>query len=53
MSIFTILTIVFVIAKLSNLIAWSWWLVFLPIIVSVSFGLLFIMIAFIVALMKD
>lgn len=29
----TILTIVFVCLKISGVIAWSWWLVFLPVII--------------------
>lgn len=40
-----ILTIIFVIAKIVNLIAWSWWLVFLPAILyvlAVLFGCIFI-----------
>jgi len=31
-----VLTIVFVILKLSGVIAWSWWLVLLPAIISFS-----------------
>ena len=45
-----VLTLVFVIAKLWGVISWSWWLVFLPAIISVSMGLsvlLFIIIIFI------
>lgn len=30
----TLLTIVFVVLKLTGVIAWSWWLVFLPMIIS-------------------
>lgn len=30
----TILTVIFVIAKLVGLIEWSWWVVFLPTIIS-------------------
>lgn len=32
-SLATILTIVFACLKISGLIAWSWWLVFLPVII--------------------
>lgn len=32
----SILTIIFVIAKLAHVIAWSWWLVFLPIYFSLA-----------------
>jgi hypothetical protein len=30
----TILTVVFAVLKLCSVIAWSWWLVFLPLILS-------------------
>lgn len=36
----TLLTIVFVVLKLTGVIAWSWWLVFLPMIIS--WGLFFL-----------
>lgn len=36
----SILTIIFVIAKLMGVITWSWWLVFLPTIISLSLLLL-------------
>ena len=48
-SIFTVLTLIFVVLKLCGVINWSWWLVFLPTliplgilaIVLVLFGLFF------------
>lgn len=36
----SVLTIIFVIAKLIGLINWSWWLVFSPMIISFSLGCL-------------
>lgn len=36
MGIFEVLTILFVILKLTGVIAWSWWVVFLPIIISAT-----------------
>ncbi|KMY32638.1 transmembrane Fragile-X-F protein [Lysinibacillus xylanilyticus] len=36
MGIAEVLTIVFVVLKLTNVIAWSWWLVLLPAIISFS-----------------
>ena len=36
MGIFEVVTIVFVVLKLTGVIAWSWWLVLLPLIISVS-----------------
>jgi hypothetical protein len=35
-----LLTLVFVVCKLTGVIAWSWWLVFLPTIASAGLGLL-------------
>ena len=45
-----ILTIIFVIAKLLEIITWSWWLIFLPAIIGVSLGalLMFILLAIII-----
>ena len=34
MALLEILTIIFVILKLTGFIAWSWWLVFLPAIIA-------------------
>lgn len=34
------LTIIFVIAKLWGVIDWSWWLVFLPVLIGVGISLL-------------
>ena len=36
----SLLTIIFVIAKLAGVINWSWWLVFLPSIISVGLSIL-------------
>lgn len=49
----SILTIIFVIAKLFGVIDWSWWLVFAPTIASVAIGLLVVVIALIVACFID
>lgn len=40
----SILTIIFVVAKLFGLIAWSWWIVFSPLLVV--FGLIFVILFF-------
>ena len=37
MGIAEVLTIVFVLLKVTDIIAWSWWLVLLPTIISFSF----------------
>lgn len=39
MNFLHILTLMFVAAKLLNLISWSWWLVFLPSIIPLAFAL--------------
>jgi len=36
MGIAEVLTIVFIVLKITNVIAWSWWLVLLPAIISFS-----------------
>lgn len=38
-----LLTIVFITLKLTGVIAWSWWLVFLPMIISFSLWLIIIL----------
>lgn len=55
-----VLTVIFVIAKLTGAIHWSWWLVFLPTIISVGLGLtilcgglLFLLIAAVIAYWID
>lgn len=40
----SILTIIFVVAKLFGLVAWSWWIVFSPLLVV--FGLIFVILFF-------
>lgn len=58
-SLTSILTIIFVLAKLAGIIGWSWWLVFAPTLISVAFGLLilggivlFLIVAFIFAILE-
>lgn len=48
-----ILTALFVAAKLVGLIAWSWWLVFLPAIIMGSIWLLLLIVAFVIAFMQS
>ena len=48
-----LLTIVFAIAKILGYISWSWWLVFLPTIISVGFGVLLLIICLIIACIID
>ena len=44
-----LLTIVFVLLKAFNVVDWSWWIVFLPVIISVGILLIVGIIAFIIA----
>ena len=39
-----ILTIIFVLAKLLEIITWSWWLIFLPAMIGVAIGALIMII---------
>ncbi len=41
-SISSVLTVIFTVAKLMGVIDWSWWVVFSPIIASVSLAMIFI-----------
>lgn len=49
----SILTLIFVIAKLFGLIAWSWWLVFTPVLIGVGLTVLILIIAVIAAAVSD
>lgn len=53
MSLFTILFIVFLVLKLTGSITWSWWWViaplWIPALITISFFLLFGLLAFIVS----
>ena len=48
-----ILTVLFVAAKLVGLITWSWWLVFLPVIILAGIWLLFFIVAFMIAVIQS
>lgn len=41
----TILTIIFVVLKLCGVIDWSWWLVFLPVIIGFVLSLIILIVA--------
>lgn len=45
MNYFHILTLIFVVAKLMAVIHWSWWLVFLPSLISIGLLVLFLVLA--------
>lgn len=40
MSTLTLLNIVFIVLKLCGVIDWSWWLVFLPVLIEAGIGLI-------------
>jgi len=42
MGLLAILTIIFVVAKILGIIAWSWWLVFTPLFIDAGIVLIFI-----------
>ena len=48
-----ILTIIFVLAKLLDIIAWSWWLIFLPAIIGVGIGALIIILLLAIMVMAE
>lgn len=45
----TLLTLIFVIAKLMGVIQWSWWIVFLPMLFNLGLVIIIISIAIVVA----
>lgn len=47
-----LLTVIFVIAKLLNIVTWSWWLVFTPAIIYFAVALIVLIVAFIIALLS-
>ena len=52
LSFLSILTLIFVVAKILGFVAWSWWLVFLPIWGPILAAILFYLIAWIVLKIK-
>lgn len=42
LGILSILTIIFVIAKITGFLNWSWWLVFTPLLVSIGLTVLIV-----------
>jgi hypothetical protein len=52
MGFFELLTLIFVVAKITGYISWSWWWVFAPVIVHFAIGLVLLGIVIIVAIIK-
>ncbi|WNW29487.1 hypothetical protein RP299_03980 [Lactobacillus johnsonii] len=48
-----VLTIIFVVARIMNLITWSWWLVLSPALIYCAVWLLVLLIAIIIALVMN
>ncbi len=51
-TVLVFLTIVFTILKLANVIAWSWWLVLLPALITIAVFLFVISLGITIAIMK-
>lgn len=47
LGILSILTIIFVIAKITGFLNWSWWLVFAPLLVSIGLTVLIVVVVLI------
>ena len=52
MGTLSVLTIIFAIAKLLGFIAWSWWLVFTPLLIEAAIGIVLWVVA-LVAIWTD
>ena len=48
MGFFSILTLIFIVLKLTDVIDWSWWYVLMPFYGSIIFGLLILILALMV-----
>jgi hypothetical protein len=53
LGLLSILTIIFVIAKLLGLIHWSWLLVFAPTLIGIGVWILIMLVALIIAVVSD
>ena len=50
---FTLLTVIFACLKLAGVIDWSWWIVFLPILVSVGFEAIVLIVVLLLLVLKE
>ena len=50
---FTLLTVIFACLKLAGVIDWSWWIVFLPILVSVGFAAIVLIVVLLLLVLKE
>ncbi len=53
MGFFSILTLIFIVLKLTDVIDWSWWYVLMPFYGSIIFGLLILILALMVGSNKS
>jgi len=49
----SLLTIVFIVLKLTGVISWSWWIVILPVFISSIITILFLIICIMVAYLSE
>lgn len=49
----SVLTLIFVIAKLFEVISWSWWLVFAPTLFSIGLTLVILLVAAVIVAVRD
>lgn len=49
----SILTLIFVVAKITGFLSWSWWLVFLPVILPFAFMLLVFLVVLIMFIVDE
>ena len=50
---FTLLTVIFACLKLAGVIDWSWWIVCLPILVSVGFAAIVLTVVLLLLVLKE
>ena len=50
---FTLLTVIFACLKLAGVIDWSWWIVFLPILVPVGFAAIVLIVVLLLLVLKE
>lgn len=51
--LFGALTILFILLKVFNIVAWSWWIVFLPLVLSFALWILAVVVVIVIAAIVD
>lgn len=49
----SILTLIFVVAKITGFLSWSWWLVFLPVMLPFAFMLVVFIVVFLMFIIDE